>query len=373
MSWTPWRSAWLRLSAGVLVLSSLAVAAGSATFDDDAPIHRTGREPGATSPPDARPRFHDGSAGSCRTCHFAPEDGGGRANDADEAGAERSERRLDPTRSCLRCHDGVEGIPDVIGDDANGLAQRSAGQFAAVDEPSLNGHDLGTGLDARNRGELCARCHAQPMAGARVTCVDCHDPHGNGNARMLRWSSAPRSTPPLGLFTNPAASGVARYEERNVAYGTLDGPALREPSSMCIDCHHTFSGPGHTQSGAGGHYVRHPSYDSERGAPNRLGQGAESGTIALAHWERGEGTGFDGVGRLRTVVPGATSFAAASRVSGDNGVNCLTCHRAHGSSHGFALTWNPAGGAPRSGCEQCHAVSEEPGAVSAGAELSATR
>lgn len=370
MWWRPWRSLRLRLVAAALALSAVVAAAGSRPFDAE-PLHPTGREPGATSPPDARARFHDGSAASCRTCHFPDDAGGGRRTDAVVAAA-GGDGRPDPTRVCLRCHDGVEGIPDVVGADVNGLAQRSAGQFAGVNVASPNGHDLGTGLGRSTGDDLCGRCHAQPLSEARVTCVDCHDPHGNGNARMLRWASAPRRTPPIGLFSNPAAAGVDRYEERNVAYGTLDSPALREPSSVCLDCHHTFSGSSHTQ-GRGGHFVRHPSYDSERGATNRLRQGAQRGTIALAHWERGRGAGFEGVARLRTVVPGATSFASASRVGGENGVNCLTCHRAHGSSHGFALTWNPEGGAPRSGCEQCHAVSEDAGADPAPEILSVTR
>ncbi len=298
---------------------------------------------------DARPRYHVRGAMVCADCHLAH-------TSADSSRGPSALVPADPLDVCLRCHDDQERIPDVVGADANGLRQRSAGHFAAPGVRNLNGHDLGRGLGAE---DLCERCHGGGMAGASVTCTDCHDPHGNGVARNLRWASAPDRTPDLGLFTNPAASGPERYEARSVTYGTLDSDELREASSVCLDCHHVFSGRIHVDRDGDGVHERHPAYDSERHSPNTIARGRAKQTTSPAHWNAGDGAGFGETPRLRTVVRGARDFAGASRVDADrNGVFCLSCHRAHGSDQPFALTYDASPRTAPAGCLQCHVVGE---------------
>jgi hypothetical protein len=279
-------------------------------------------------------------------------------------------RSSDLTRLCLGCHDGRAGIPDVVGDDINGLAERSGGCFAGPDEPNPRGHDLGTRThgDGSAGGAACGGCHGGgggPASG--VTCVDCHDPHGNGNPRSLRWASNPEGTPPLGIFNRQGASGLEKYERENVAYGTLNSDRLREASSICLDCHHEFSGLANTDPDRDGIHSRHPTYDSERGGATVIDQGSRRGSTDSRHWTAGRGSGFDGAKRVPFVTNGATSFEDAARVdAAANGVFCLSCHKAHGSRSAFGIGWTQDGPIDRRGCDQCHAVASEPDGGSRG-------
>jgi len=258
--------------------------------------------------------YHGGPRSSCTDCH-------GRGGD--------------PGARCLSCHDGVRGVPDVVGDDINGLRERSAGFFLDAGYENPRGHDLGNGL----------------------TCTACHDPHGNGQARNLRLPSAGEAGPRLGLFLRPGMTGMSRYEKSNVAYGTLDSPELTELSALCLDCHEDFRAGARPQTGPGGAHLVHPSYDSRDGAPNRISQGGGRHTTDPGHWNRGEGSDFVIVSRVPFVTRGAGDYEAAARVdAGQNGVFCLSCHKAHGSEHRFALRWERQGPSGKAGCNQCHAV-----------------
>ena len=256
---------------------------------------------------------------------------------------------------CLACHDGKSGIPDVVGADVNGGNERVAGHF---DQPGITnprGHNLGS-----DPGYLCMRCHfGGEFPDAKVTCVDCHNPHGNPSYRNLWWASAPGSEPPIIAFTNPDSSGIAKYQRANVRYGAPapgDG-TWREVTNICIDCHHVFTGTGYTDPDGSGHWNRHPGTDTERGARAYINrEGANTDSI---NWESGEGPEFD-IGRVPFVVSGATDFASAGAVTRNNEAFCLSCHKVHGHTHAFGLVWNP--GQPSTplqksaGCRQCHTL-----------------
>ena len=262
----------------------------------------------------------------------------------------------DPVDLCLMCHDGMAGIPDVVGADVNGLVQRAGGHFDLPGIETENGHDLGRGL---GQGfYLCMRCH---FGGddADVTCVDCHDPHGNGNPRSLQWASDPGGTPALGLLVDPNAYDLDRYERSRVSYGTLNSESLREVTNICLDCHHVFSGGTYIDPDGDGIHSRHPTYDSERNSPNNIQQGGDRGSTDPQHWEDGTGSGFDGTERVKFVVDGASTYNDALIVDAEtNGVFCLSCHYAHGSDEPFGLTWPVQDLINYVGCDQCHYLAQ---------------
>ena len=210
--------------------------------------------------PDAAPRHHVMGELTCAECHLCTADEGEGSDPGDSGGLPPGPtsasnpallRESDPVRLCLSCHDGHPGIPDVVGADVNGLADRSAGFFQPPDVLSRDGHTLGHGPAGGNRD---GSSHAD-----RVICIDCHNPHGDGFARNLRRLGDAGTTPPLGLFVDPAARGLSRYESSRISFGTLDSDSLREVSSLCTRCHEALS----DVPRGDGNCLRHPTYDSE--------------------------------------------------------------------------------------------------------------
>ncbi len=262
----------------------------------------------------------------------------------------------DPLDLCISCHDGVANIPDVINADVNGLMERSAGFFDEPELTSSHGHNLGRGLSGPQGSGICMRCHWDFNPDEmRVTCIDCHSPHGNGNPRNLQWPSDPAATPPLALFSAAGATGLAKYERTNVSYGTDDAVTAREVTSICIDCHHAFSGQNYIDPDGNGIHQKHPAYDSERNSPNSIDQGLVRGTTNPTHWNDGTGQGFDGTQRVPFVTSGAADYTSAHAVdAAANGVFCLSCHKPHGSDNAFGLVWTLSGGTSNLGCDQCH-------------------
>ncbi len=316
---------------------------------------------------DASPMpYHNGATLVCSMCHVmhaSEQHSGTVPPSVDVFGPYAREtapnkhlmRKADVVSLCITCHDGVAGIPDVIGADVNGLAERSAGHFELPTESNPRGHKLDYGLSQQD-WELCTRCHfGGQMATAAVSCIDCHNPHGNRKARNLQWASWPGGEPDFGLFVDPAASGVNKYDASHVGYGTGNSDALREVTNMCNDCHHVYTGAGYNDPDNDGIHSLHPSYDSERDDVNHISQGDGRGTTDGAHWNDGTGAGFVGTSRLRFVKTTATDYTDTHVVdAATNGVFCLSCHKAHGGDNAFGLRWDPSSGPGGKGCEQCH-------------------
>ena len=309
--------------------------------------------------------YHNGDTLMCTDCHSIHASAQ-HALDGDTAGFPYTEpahtkllKKADPVDVCLSCHDSMAGVPDVITTDVNGLTERSAGFLDQPDTPSFRGHNLGRGLSLDT---LCERCHfGGSMATATVSCIDCHNPHGNDKARNLQWASSPGGEPVFALFTRPGVTGLQKYERANTAHSYVP-LAATEITNMCIDCHHAFfDDSSHTYTKPGGmtHFGRHANFNSEWGALDTISVGGVTGSTDPAHWDAGTGSGFDGAARVPFVATGATTFMQAAAVNATaNAVFCLSCHKAHGGDQPFGLMWVP-GTTPRpKGCDQCHGVAK---------------
>ncbi len=336
-------------------------------------LHRGPRTTGPgrrafAAPTDGAAYYHNGPTLLCSDCHAAHgsethgfdggpvSTGGDMDGDWMPSGAPNGYmlKGTNSTMLCLSCHEGQTFAPDVVDVDVNGLTERAAGFFAPAGVKSHRGHNLTTSsLGKPGDSELCTRCHmGGAMATAEVQCIDCHNPHGNASYRNLWWASWPGHEPPILASIKAGTTGFARYEAANVAYPAPSSgdSAWREITNMCIDCHHTFFGPYYTN--AASPYHRHPGTNTESGGSFPINK-ANANTDP-ANWVSGT-AGFT-VARLPFAVVGATNFAGATVVAGNNEVFCLTCHKAHGSANPFSLRWDygtrTATGA--AGCQQCH-------------------
>jgi hypothetical protein len=362
-----------RIALLILLMASLAYADGFP--HGGASPHKPGSEyqgPGILlDTPPFTPGYHNGNGMVCSDCHVMH---ASMEHDYGYQDPYTYPLEINPPANhllkasnaldlCLTCHQDKVGVPDVIGGDINGGAERAAGELGDPNAVNDHGHNIGA-----EPGELCNRCHfGGEFHTATVECVDCHAPHGTNYYRNLQWASWPGHQPPIVAFVNPGATGLQKYQASNVKYGAPgDGPGQptwREVSNVCIDCHHTLldastNGGRYTNYDADFHWNRHPGTNTEWGAYRPISglPGDPAYSADSTNWFDGQGSEF-AIGRLPFLVKEAHDYQAASLVSYNNEVFCISCHSAHGSENAFGLRWNPAESSnpmATSGCRQCH-------------------
>lgn len=243
-----------------------------------------------------------------------------------EAGGPFSQLLLADTNNllCLSCHDGADiDAPDVLypvtytSDPAGGYFANSGGIA------SDSAHNLGMPYGETPSGS---------MDSLILSCISCHNPHGNSNYRNL-------------LF-NPTGSGNSA-DVNVIVYQTLsaDGPGGNSPaevyapsnilyrigmSDWCNDCHTDFHGT--SETGSPEPWFRHPQDVTIYGR-NYADYNHWSGTIA---------------NRVEVESPYDMIVPSA-----DDEVFCLSCHKAHGSANEANLIYADGGGM-LSTCQQCH-------------------
>ena len=166
-----------------------------------------------------------------------------------------------------------------------------------------------------------------PNAGTAVqlTCGSCHDPHGNGNFRILK-SLPTQSGATVPVAISDEATKVyttANYwkvdDTTTVTAGTPK-PFIANVSAWCSTCHTRYlapTGSGSTTSGDAIFTYRHISNATLQGTANCI----------QCHVSHGSNAAMAAVSAAATNDPGGTVAVASSRLLRiDNRGTCQMCH-----------------------------------------------
>jgi predicted CXXCH cytochrome family protein len=264
--------------------------------------------------------YHSPDNSNCSDCHTTHNSAQGAPMryDGQAQPANVLLRAADPDQLCLQCHDGSNPqVPDVVApidytSDPSGGGFPSSWWEATI---PLRAHVIGGDPLTPPGGSL-------PMT---LSCISCHDPHGNGSFRSLRLDPARTgvSLPVAAVDTVTSSGGNAAQ-----VYATGNTKYRSGLAAWCGACHGTF----HVGATGLGPWLVHP-------------QDRTLSTSPHADFDAWSGT-FPNRIRVQTPIDDEVPSA-------DDQVFCLSCHRAHGSPNRHALVY--ADGATQdSTCAQCH-------------------
>lgn len=276
--------------------------------------------------------FHTAGVARCNSCHVIHNSEDGWPIDpVPPGGASHLLRYSTATALCLSCHAIQNGA--VWG--SNPLAppaERGAGKFTFLIEDNLNdapngglnplpGHHGGHNVVAPERGVYADPVHITAPGGSypssALGCTSCHDPHGNGNFRMLHGAGARVAGDFVFAYPAPEAvginlSGAGESRSNHTAYrGGM--------SRWCANCHgfyhdHLASGFEHDVDRTfGNSYATH--YNRYDGSANPNGGSSATSYLPEVAFE-----------------DPANTTSSTSGPTGNSRIACISCHRAHGSS-----------------------------------------
>lgn len=255
---------------------------------------------------------------------------------------------------CISCHDGT-GATTVVnnGESSTGGALKAGGFVSAkikADDPAPGTIGVLTSTDTHSTtvtsshstdgaaqqlwGNGAAGSGAGP-AGFTLTCTSCHDPHGNGNYRILR--PAPASY--TGAFTDRATAvnvpdeatphvyTTTNYFDNGPLVGTL-GPDYGKGwlSLWCTQCHTRYLAPSNSETTSSGDSVF--TYRHNTGTAS----GPSCVKCHAAHGTNSQFTGGSGPGGSNYAAqiswPGSTGtpYEDTALLKMDNRGLCQKCH-----------------------------------------------
>jgi len=308
--------------------------------------------------------FHDGGVAYCAGCHtMHVSQNGGPGFHWTPGGNPDLLMYGNATDTCIRCH-------YFRGQYSNGQGRGPGGDFywlsrtftwsspdgATGSSPGhTHGHNVVCNVVGIPADPVLQQAPGGTFLGSELGCTSCHDPHGNGNFRMLYDSqTGPRYLDDT-RFPFTADAPLARGNAgTTLVGGGADETDARHTiyksgfSEWCANCHPAMFGD------AGAQHM-HPAgvaltasiadrYNGYLGTDNPDGGDPATSYRGLVP--------FEAIDIDLSVVDPANSSAGPG--AGDH-VMCLTCHRAHASPFAdagrwdFAATFLAADSHPRNG------------------------
>lgn len=339
----------------------------------------------------AQERFHSGTTGRCEGCHAFGEELAGRSK-VDQRGSNAAGagnynlRGSDSSSTCLSCHEAPAGTGAAQGYYVStASADLQAGQPPLQLTPGgdfgwlkksyrWNGGAAGS-PGARHGHNIVAADNGYAASGnGALSCISCHDPHGNyrrnadgsisasglpikasgsyadspdpdagasvGSYRMLAGKGyLPKTLPDSVEFVAdpPAAVTPAAYNraespsDTRVAYGS-------GMSEWCQNCHtliHTEGGDQHAAGNGAKFTAEIASNYNNYVKSGDLNGSQGSSYSSLVPYEMGT----DDYAVLKTTANSDGSDLAGP-AGGRPNVMCLSCHRAHASGWDGMTRWN---------------------------------
>lgn len=265
---------------------------------------------------------------------------------------------------CLMCHDGTDpSAPSVMG--ANEYVP-SAGTF----KTTLPGRQHSLGSIDPPPG------YSGSWGNDPLTCVSCHDPHGNAYYRNLRTDPGGLPNRTVTYETGEPYGGEAaiqqlvitplteHYTVENIRHRQSETGTHYGLSAWCAGCHTDFYGVGGSANMGGSPtgdtttsdmdtWIRHPTLGitmSEGVTNEHIDGDAENG---LGYWWSSQI-----LSRIPYISP---SGETGTKYLSDNEPGCGSCHKAHGSDQLFCLIFDdPETSDPEDGvnmvgtCQACH-------------------
>jgi len=281
--------------------------------------------------------WHRGTSLVCSDCHTMHNSRSGqpmRYDNVEEA-APKLLRAANVESLCEQCHSGGTvgaGAPKVVGPpdvSAPATFDAAGGYFTRPIDAGLGlaltglGHTLGVLPDSV---PLSAGLTPAPL-----TCVACHEAHGNDSYRNLLPRPGGGS-----VDAKPVVDITIRPDGKN-PYDAYDTPNMVYRSGMsqwCQGCHN--------------------GYSTSTSHPSDLTLASYADVYAV--WSAPI---LDAVGapirrlRVQNPEPLIPGNPIPTSPSSDDLMFCLTCHKAHGSPNPHGLVY-PVAGDANSGCAQCH-------------------
>jgi hypothetical protein len=284
--------------------------------------------------------FHKGvEEAGCQACHIMH---GSNVREGIMLTLEERQPKLIAVQGdgCLACHADEGTGPNVLG---NAAAELPGGYYDNVNIDPSYGHNPSDGAESIMPDDFLGR---EPPGGGGIvldnwSCNSCHDTLGGFEFRLLRKDPGNLDNEVSDFIaTNEdesdiwdGGSNVEQYEGNHNVYRTAQFDTESGFGRWCAACHSDFHAIDPKE-------LLHPTARPLREEYIEVYGGIHSYEYPL-----------------ETTNSNATTDVEWDLIYGEEGVTCLSCHKAHASENPSALRWYYSPGEPGDpgvGCGKCH-------------------